>query len=55
MTVRHIPNSGWNGRLKIIRDERNLSQQAFADLCGISVRAYRNYELGMREPPIGTF
>lgn len=37
-------------RLKKIRMDVGCTQQEMADILGITVRGYRNYELGTREP-----
>ena len=37
-------------RLKEAREELGLSQQAFAERCGIAARSQRNYESGERSP-----
>lgn len=39
-----------SGRLKAERERVGLSQQALADLCGISLRSQQNYEKGDRSP-----
>lgn len=37
-------------RLKELRLSVGCTQQEMADILGITVRGYRNYELGAREP-----
>lgn len=39
-------------RLVAIRSHFGLSQTGMAESCGVSLRAYRNYEYGEREPTI---
>ncbi len=41
-------------RLKSLRIKKKLRQQDLADILGITVSAYGNYELGQREPDIAT-
>ena len=36
--------------LLYLRTERSLTQEAVSDGSGISLRAYQNYERGLREP-----
>ena len=43
----------FNERLRLIRQERNLTQQDVIKNCGISLRAYRYYESEEREPTLG--
>lgn len=40
----------FNARLKILRNERGLTQNAFAEKLCVTLRAYQNYEQGIREP-----
>jgi len=40
------------GRLVEIRSRFSLSQSEMAEKCGVSLRAYRNYEYGEREPTV---
>lgn len=40
-------------RLRAVRDQHGLSQDAFAESVGASKRAYANYERGEREVPVG--
>jgi len=37
-------------RLKILRKERNFSQRQFAEVIGLTERAYRNYEINKSTP-----
>ena len=39
-----------NKKLKLLRNEKNLSQKQVAEQLGITVSAYSNYEQGIREP-----
>jgi transcriptional regulator with XRE-family HTH domain len=39
-------------RLLITRRRAGLSQSEFAERVGVSPRAYRNYELALRDPPV---
>ena len=39
--------------LKEIREEKNLSQRAVAELLNVPVSTYANWEQGRREPSIG--
>lgn len=39
-------------KLKLLRLSSNCTQAEMADLLGITVRGYRNYELGTREPEL---
>lgn len=39
-------------RLKELRLQFGCTQKSMADICGITERAYRNYELGRNEPSI---
>ena len=41
-------------RLKILKNENNLTQIDIAKAIDISLRAYRYYETGEREPTIST-
>lgn len=38
--------------LKEMRKKQNYTQSQMAELLGITVRGYRNYELGTREPEL---
>ena len=40
--------------LLYLRKQRGLKQTDLADTLGITERGYRNYELGLREPPLST-
>lgn len=42
-------------RLAAVRAGASLSQGAFADTLGLSLRAYANYERGEREMPVALF
>ena len=42
----------FSNRLKELRQLNKISQQELADLLGISIRAWRFYESGNREPNI---
>lgn len=37
-------------RIKAIRAGYNMTQEIFADLCGISYHTYKNWEIGHRRP-----
>ena len=37
-----------------LRETRNLKQDDVADAVGVTTRAYRNYERGLREPQMST-
>ncbi len=37
-------------RIKAIRASFGLTQEIFADLCGISYHTYKNWEIGHRRP-----
>lgn len=39
-------------KLKYLRLSLNCTQAQMADLLGVTVRGYRNYELGAREPEL---
>lgn len=39
-------------RLREIRMQRKLTQQALADAIGVALRSYQCYEQGVREPSI---
>ena len=39
-----------NEKLKQLRKERELSQKEVANILGITISAYSNYEQGIREP-----
>ncbi|MCL2772529.1 MAG: helix-turn-helix transcriptional regulator [Oscillospiraceae bacterium] len=41
-------------RLKNLRNEKNLTQMDIAGVIDISLRAYRYYETGEREPTVST-
>jgi Predicted transcriptional regulators len=41
-------------RLRELRKSKNLTNEAAAEGIGISVRAYRHYETGDREPNVDT-
>ena len=41
-------------RLNEIRKTKGISAQKMADLLGIGLRSYRNYESGAREPSLGS-
>ena len=41
-------------KLKIVRQERGLSQQAVANSAGIGIRIYQYYEAGEKEPGVLT-
>lgn len=41
-------------KLKELRKEKSLRQQDIANVLGITVSAYGNYELGQREPDLQT-
>ncbi|WP_430622555.1 helix-turn-helix domain-containing protein [Adlercreutzia faecimuris] len=41
-------------RLRQARMDAGLTQQALADLIGVSLRNYQNYEQGSRNPPLDT-
>lgn len=43
-----------NEKLKICRNEFNLSQKEVADAIGVTRSAYSNYEQGLREPDLET-
>ena len=40
--------------LLYLRETRNLKQDDVADAVGVTTRAYRNYERGLREPQMST-
>lgn len=44
----------WNEKLKCARLDKQLSQNAAAELIGITRACYANYEQGIREPSIAT-
>ena len=39
-------------RLRFLRNGRGLKQEELVELLGISIRSYRRYETGEREPTI---
>lgn len=40
--------------LLYLRKQKRLKQTDVADAVGVTERGYRNYELGLREPPLST-
>lgn len=48
-------NDDLGQRLTAVRGTTGLSQGAFADTLGLSLRAYANYERGEREMPVALF
>jgi len=48
-------NGALGQRLVTVRATTGLSQSAFADSLGLSLRAYANYERGEREMPVALF
>jgi len=48
-------NDALGQRLVTVRATTGLSQSAFADTLGLSLRAYANYERGEREMPVALF
>lgn len=44
----------FNERLKTIRKTSNFTQQAMADMLGISLNAYQKYEQAERSPSLET-
>lgn len=44
--------SGIQERLEMVRRSTGLSQAAFGERLGLSDRAYKNYELGIRDLPL---
>lgn len=40
--------------LLYLRKQKRLKQTDVADAVGLTERGYRNYELGLREPPLST-
>lgn len=38
--------------LKQLRMQENMTQREVAEVLGVSVRTYQNYEQGMRTPPL---
>jgi|SRR6185312_1924349 len=48
-------NATLGQRLVAVRADTGLSQGAFADTLGLSLRAYANYERGEREMPVALF
>lgn len=44
--------SGIQERLEMVRRSTKLSQAAFGERLGLSDRAYKNYELGIRDLPL---
>lgn len=41
-------------KIKLLRKERNLTQEKFGELCGVSDVTIRHYELGLRNPKVKT-
>lgn len=50
--VNAVDKSGYGGRIKAVREKMRLSQAEFARLGGVTSRAQRNYEAGLRIPNI---
>lgn len=48
-------NAEFGRRLSLVRSTTGLSQTAFAESLGLSLRAYANYERGEREAPVALF
>lgn len=48
-------NLRFGRRLAAVRSSTGLSQTAFAETLGLSLRAYANYERGEREAPVALF
>ena len=48
-------NAAFGRRLAAVRATTGLSQTAFAETLGLSLRAYANYERGEREAPVALF
>lgn len=48
-------NAAFGRRLAMVRATTRLSQTAFAETLGLSLRAYANYERGEREAPVALF
>lgn len=51
----HEQNLRFGRRLAAVRASAGLSQTAFAQTLGLSLRAYANYERGEREAPVALF
>lgn len=41
-----------NERLKLLRNQKGVSQKIVAEKIGVTLSAYSNYEQGIREPNI---
>lgn len=41
-----------SGRMRNARRDADVTQTRAAEICGVSARAYRDYELGNRAPPL---
>jgi transcriptional regulator with XRE-family HTH domain len=55
MTKKSADPDGAATRLFEVRSRLGMSQAAFAAHIGVSHRAYRNYEAGLRELPLSAF
>ena len=44
--------SDFSQRLKELRQERNLKQREMAELCGLKIRGYQQYEYGEAFPTV---
>lgn len=44
----------FTNNLKLLRKQRNLTQQQLANILNITQQAYANYEMGIREPNMET-
>lgn len=44
--------SGFSQRLKLLRQERGLKQREMAELCGLKLRGYQQYEYGEAYPTV---
>lgn len=53
--VSSADNAAFGRRLAAVRATTGLSQTAFAETLGLSLRAYANYERGEREAPVALF
>ena len=42
-------------RMRELRQEKKRTQTQMAELIGIKLRAYQNYDRGLREPQLGAF
>lgn len=42
-------------RLRSLREQHNMTQEAVAKAVGIAPRTYQHYEAGEREPHVSTF